>query len=88
MLLSRGSEPLSIDEEGRAEQLLERAQNLADRLAKGRGAIRAETDTDRADYFFERWLALLTEYEQTLDELRRLGVAEERVEATAKPDAR
>lgn len=68
----------------RAEQLLQKADILADRLRKGRVAIRAETQTERADYYFERWLALLTEYEQTVDELRRLGVPEERVAATGK----
>lgn len=74
----------SSDEE-RTEQMLEKADSLADRLAKGRVAIRAESDTDRADYYFERWLALLTEYEQTIDELRRMGVPEERVSASGKP---
>ncbi len=63
----------------RVEQLLAKATTLAQRLDKGRGAIRGEEDrgSDRADLYFEKWLSLLTDYEQTVDELRRLGVGED-----------
>ncbi|NPV08868.1 MAG: hypothetical protein HPY83_13020 [Anaerolineae bacterium] len=66
---------------GRIEELLDKAATLAERLGKGRSVIRAEEEQggERADYYFERWLSLLTDYEQTVDELRRLGAPEERI---------
>ncbi len=65
--------------------MLQRAAGLAQRLENGRAAIGREADTERADYYFERWLALLAEYEQIIDELRRMNVPNERLMA-AVPD--
>ena len=77
---------MSAGEAERAEQLLRKVSTLTERLDKGREVIRAtaDTDTDRADYYLEHWLGLLTDYEQTVDELRRMGVSEERLLAAAK----
>ncbi len=68
-----------MTDEERVGELLESAAALAGRLEKGRAAIGAEPDTERADWYFERWLSFLTEYEQTIDELRRMGVPTERL---------
>jgi hypothetical protein len=67
----------------RVEELLEKAAVLATRLQKGRAAIRSEEaeQGERADYYFERWLSFLTDSEQTVDELRRLGAPEEKIRA-------
>lgn len=77
---------MSASQEERAGQLLAKVSNLADRLEKGRAAIQeaVDADTDRADYYFERWLGLLTDYEQTVDELRRMEVPEDRIQAAGR----
>lgn len=72
---------MNANESSRTEELLSKAGTLAGRLHKGRAAIRAEEvqGGERADYYFEHWLSLLTDYEQTVDELRRLGTPEDRI---------
>jgi hypothetical protein len=63
------------------EELLKRRDDLMPRLRKGRDRIRVEEERggERADYFLEFWLTLLTDYEQTIDQLRALGADEARV---------
>jgi hypothetical protein len=60
------------------QELLQRQGTLWERLRRGIEAVRAEQlrGSERADYYFERWLSLLTDYEQTIDKLRELGVDE------------
>jgi len=67
-----------MDREERIRQLIDKKDRLAGRLEKGRAAIRAEEARggEKADFYFEYWLALLTDYEQTIDELRSLGAAD------------
>ncbi|MHB0876212.1 MAG: hypothetical protein ACYC5O_09230 [Anaerolineae bacterium] len=63
------------------QELLKRRNDLLPRLQKGRERIRLEDErgSERADYFLEFWLALLTDYEQTVDQLRTLGVDEAQI---------
>lgn len=63
------------------QELLKHRDELAPRLRKGRERIRAEEERggERADYLLEFWLTLLTDYEQTIDQLRALGVDEAQV---------
>ena len=70
---------MSEDTAARIDELLKKKDTLWKRLQKGRETIRAEEgrNSGRADYYFEYWLSLLTDYEQSIDELRALGVAEE-----------
>jgi len=70
---------LNSDDAAKIEELLAKKATLCQRLRKGREVIRAEREKggERADYFFEYWLSLLTDYEQTVDRLRDLGAAEE-----------
>ena len=74
---------MSEDEASAVEELLAKKATLCQRLRKGRKAIRSERERGggRADYFFEVWLSLLTDYEETVDRLRRLGVPEEVIAA-------
>jgi hypothetical protein len=69
------------------EELLKRMIELEPRLRNGRERIRAEEEQggDRADFLFEFWLTLLTDYEQTIDRLRKMGVCEETIAAAAQP---
>ena len=72
-----GSGQLGNDISAKTEALLQKRDKLLQRLRKGREVIRAEAEKgggDRADQYFEVWLSLLTDYEQTMDELRALGV--------------
>ena len=70
---------MSTGNDNRIAELLKKKEALWERLRKGREAIRAaqERKSEKADYYFEFWLTLLTDYEQTIDQLRTLGVAEE-----------
>ena len=67
------------------QELLKRRDDLLPRLQKGRERIRAEDERggERSDYFLEFWLTLLTDYEQTIDQLRALGADEGQV--TSEP---
>lgn len=68
-----------VEREGQIESLLSKAGALAARLDKGRAAIQTAqaNDSERADFYFEHWMAILLDYEQTVDQLRRLGVSDE-----------
>ena len=70
---------MSAPDDSRTAELLQKNNELWERLRKGRETIRTaqEKGSERADYYFEFWLTLLTDYEQTVDQLRSLGVAEE-----------
>ncbi|MGQ9555795.1 MAG: hypothetical protein ACUVWR_16980 [Anaerolineae bacterium] len=70
---------MSAGNDSRIAELLKKKETLWERLQKGRETIRTaqERGSERADYYFEFWLTLLTDYEQTIDQLRSLGVAEE-----------
>ena len=63
----------------RVAELLKKKDELAERLRKGRDSIQvaAEKGSDKADYYFEFWLSLLTDYEQTIEQLRAHGAPEE-----------
>lgn len=65
----------------KVQELVRRRNELLPRLQKGRDRIRMEDERggERADYYLEYWLTLLTDYEQTVDRLRALGVGEEQV---------
>ena len=69
------------DQEARVEELLQKQDRLRQRLQKGREVLSSETDDggEKADQHFEYWLTLLTDYEQSIDQLRALGVREERL---------
>jgi hypothetical protein len=70
------------------QELLKRRDDLLPRLRKGRERIRLEDERggERSDYFLEFWLTLLTDYEQTIDQLRALGADETRVTEEPGPD--
>lgn len=70
---------MADDTQARVRELLAKRDSLVPRLSKGRERIRIEQDRggDKLDYYFEFWLALLTDYEQTMDSLRKLGVSDD-----------
>jgi hypothetical protein len=70
---------LATAADSRVVELLKKKDELAERLRKGRDSIHAanEKGSDKADYYFEFWLSLLTDYEQTIEQLRKQGVPEE-----------
>lgn len=75
---------------GRIAELLVKKDELEERLRKGRDTIHAAEDkgSERADYYFEFWLSLLTDYEQTIEQLRALGAPEESLARTSQaPEA-
>jgi hypothetical protein len=71
------------------QELLKRRDDLMPRLRKGRERIRLEQERggERADYYLEFWLTLLTDYEQTIDQLRALGADEAAIAGESGPDA-
>lgn len=70
---------MADDTQARAQELLVKRDSLVPRMSKGRERIRIEQDRggEKLDYYFEFWLALLTDYEQTMDSLRKLGVPDD-----------